>query len=113
MKNCPKLFVLSAALISAIFLTGCNKQEDIAAKLLLPTKVISEVIDSDVTMRVKTALFADEALKNFNITVQTRKGDVLLTGEVDNQSWIEPLDKLIRSIEGVHTIHNHLTIKTS
>ncbi|ABM03829.1 transport-associated protein [Psychromonas ingrahamii 37] len=113
MKNSHKLLVLSATLISAIVLTGCNNQEDIAAKILLPTKIISEVNDSDVNIRIKAALFADQALKYLEIKVQTHKGDVLLTGEVDSQNRIDHVNKLVMSIKGVHTTHNHLIIKTS
>jgi osmotically-inducible protein OsmY len=108
MKNRRRLLVLSAALMSAIVLTGCNAQEDIAAMMLPPT----EVIDSDVNNRIETALFADQALKNLDITVATHKGDVLLNGELDSQSRIGHVDKLVMSIKGVHSTHNHLTIKT-
>lgn len=112
MKNGHRLLVLSATLISAIALAGCTEQEDNAATTVPPTAVMSEVIDSDVTIRIETALLGDETLKNLDITVVTRKGDVLLTGEVDSQSQIDYVDKLVMSIEGVHTLHDHLTIKT-
>lgn len=107
MKNGYRLLALSAAFISAIVLNGCNEQEDIATTIVSPI----EVIDSDVTLRVETALLGDDMLKNRDITVVTRKGDVLLTGEVASQSQIDHVDKLVMSIEGVHALHNHLTIK--
>jgi osmotically-inducible protein OsmY len=109
MKNRYRLLVLSAAFISAIVLTGCNAQEDIAAMILPPT----EVIDSNVNIRIETTLFADQALKHLDITVATRKGDVLLNGELDNQSRIDHVDKLVMSIKGVNSTHNHLTINRS
>lgn len=39
------------------------------------------------------------------------KGDVHLTGAADNQNQLDHIVKLVRSIEGVHSIHDELTIK--
>jgi osmotically-inducible protein OsmY len=64
-----------------------------------------------VTTKVKTALHSDELVKSFDIAVVTLKGDVRLTGAVDNQVQLDHIDKLVRSIEGVHSIHDELTIK--
>ena len=42
------------------------------------------------------------------MTVVTLKGDVKLSGEVDQQSQIDYIEGLVR---GVHSLHNELRIK--
>lgn len=110
MKPHTKLFILSTTLIAITMISGCNKpQESTATK---PMSVVStEVKDSEVTRNVKTALQLDEKIKDLDITVATLKGDVKLTGFADNQSQIDYVHQLVRSIQGVHTIHDELSIK--
>jgi hyperosmotically inducible protein len=90
---------------------GCNKPQKTTDSTIPITSIKSEISDIDVTSKVKTALKNDEKVKIFEIAVVTTKGDVRLTGIVDNQSQLEYIDKLVRSIEGVHSIHDELTIK--
>jgi hyperosmotically inducible protein len=98
-----------------MLITGCNKPTETTGK---PTSIAPEahtattsINDSEVTSRVKSALVQDDILKTFEITVATLKGDVRITGIVNNQAQIDHADKLLHSIEGVHTIHDELTIK--
>jgi osmotically-inducible protein OsmY len=98
-----------------MLITGCNKPPETtgtqtSAAIESHTGPTS-VNDSEVTSRVKSALAQDDILKMFEITVATLKGDVRITGVVDNQAQIDHADKLLHSIEGVHTIHDELTIK--
>lgn len=108
MKKWNGLLILSATLfILFTTVSGCNSSEsavDVADEAF-------EIKDSEVTSRVEQALLADERLSRLKLTVLTRKGDVLLTGYVDNQNYIDDVNKLVRNIEGVHTIHNHLSVQ--
>jgi osmotically-inducible protein OsmY len=91
-------------------MVGCNKSQE--PKAAAPASMAGvEVSDSDLTTQVKTALIRDETLKGFDIAVVTTKGDIRLTGVVDNQSQIDQAINLARSIEGAHAIHDELTIK--
>lgn len=67
--------------------------------------------DIDVTTKVKTALLTDADVKRFDISVETTKGDVRLGGVVDNQGQIDNAVKIVRSVDGVHSVHDELTIK--
>ncbi len=117
MKTRTRLLLLATTMAGIVLLnTGCNKPQQSADSL--PSNpasgahnVPTHINDSDVTSRVKSALLQDDSLKNSAITVVTLKGDVRLTGAVENQSQIDYVDKLVRSIEGVHTIHDELSIK--
>ncbi|MEI8118904.1 MAG: BON domain-containing protein [Methylophilaceae bacterium] len=111
MKTYVKLLIVCATILGMTSIVGCNNSQE-TSDISNPTgSVTKEVSDADVTSNVTTALQSDEELKNFNIAVITLKGDVRLTGTVDNQDYLYSVEKLVRSIEGVHSIHDELTIK--
>ncbi len=71
------------------------------------------VEDVDVTSNVKSALLRDELVKAFEINVITLKGDVRLIGMLDNQAQIDHTIKVARAVNGVHSIHDELTLKAA
>lgn len=75
------------------------------------TTVGTEIDDSVVTARVKSALLADPAVRGLEIKVETRKGLVLLSGFVDSQARIENAIALTRKVEGVRDVENGMTLK--
>lgn len=111
MKTYAKLFILSTTLVGMTTIVGCSKPQEATDTTKPSTSIKTEISDSDVTRKVKTALLNDEQAKSFDIAVVTLKGDVRLTGAVDNQDQLDHIVKLVRSIEGVHSIHDELTIK--
>ena len=115
MKKPTKSFIFSYAFIAITMVTGtlisgCNKPQE-STSIQSSSTTSTEVIDSEVTRNVKNALQLDEKVKGLNITVATLKGDVKLTGIADNQSQIDYVHQLVRSTQGVHTIHDELSIK--
>jgi hyperosmotically inducible protein len=104
------LLVSTLACLMTMSMVACNKAQE--PKVAPPGSMAGvEVSDSELTTQVKTALIRNESLKGFDIAVVTTKGDVRLTGVVDNQGQIDQADKLVRSIDGIHAIHDELTIK--
>jgi hyperosmotically inducible periplasmic protein len=73
--------------------------------------VPSSADDQQVTLRVKTALENDGNYKTLDIQVITLKGDVRLVGVVDNATQREEALRLVRGVEGVHSIHDELRVK--
>jgi hyperosmotically inducible protein len=71
----------------------------------------TKVDDASVTGRVKTALLADPGIKSFDISVVTFKGEVQLTGFVNNQEQIEQAGKLASAAEGATSLKNELMVK--
>lgn len=69
------------------------------------------VDDATVTTKVKTALARDDVTKARNIDVETTKGVVVLTGNVDSQVEAERATTVARSIEGVIEVRNLLTAR--
>lgn len=71
-----------------------------------------EVIDDSViTTKIKTQLAADEFLKSFQISVETRKGIVELSGFVDSQKAKDKAGQIARGVNGVKSVQNALIVK--
>jgi hyperosmotically inducible protein len=75
------------------------------------TTVGNTVDDSVITTRVKSALFADPGVKSFDIAVVTRKGEVQLSGYVDNAAQINRVIEVVRAVEGVQSVNNEMAVK--
>jgi len=127
MKVRSNAFVQGLALAGAvsILMAGCSNREELAPApaigAMTPTAGIgtpavgttvgTEIDDSVVTARVKSALLADHDSKSFEIKVETRKGEVQLSGFVATQARIDNAIALTRNIEGVKSVENGMTLK--
>jgi osmotically-inducible protein OsmY len=69
------------------------------------------VDDSVITTKVKSLLAADDFLKSFEISVETYKGIVQLSGFVDSQRAVDKAGQIARSVEGVKSVKNNLRVK--
>jgi osmotically-inducible protein OsmY len=67
--------------------------------------------DSVITSKVKTQLAADDFLKSFQISVETYKGVVQLSGFVDSQTAVDKAGQITRSVGGVKSVKNNLNVK--
>ncbi len=76
-----------------------------------PSTVGTKIDDANVTGRVKTALLADPDIKSFDISVVTFKGEVQLTGFVNNQAQIDQAKKIASAAEGASSVKNELMVK--
>jgi hypothetical protein len=71
-----------------------------------------EVIDDSViTTKVKTAIFNDPILKTAEISVETVKGVVQLSGFVSDPKEVAQAGKVARSVGGVSSVKNDLVKK--
>jgi hyperosmotically inducible protein len=75
------------------------------------TTVGTEIDDSVVTARVKSALLADPSVKSFDIKVETRKGQVQLSGYVGSRTRVDKAIALTRKVEGVRDVENRMSLK--
>ncbi len=69
------------------------------------------VDDSVITTKVKSQLAADDFLKSFEISVETYKGVVQLSGFVDNQTAVKRAGEIARGVQGVSSVKNNLNVK--
>ncbi len=75
------------------------------------TTIGNKVDDGIVTAKVKAALLADPSVKGLDISVATSKGEVQLSGFVDNQAQIDQAVGVARTVEGVQGVENKMALK--
>ena len=106
-------FILGAAFASAaLLIAGCSKSDVEPQAAAAKTTVGTEIDDTVVTTKVKSALLADADIKSFDLKVETRKGVVQLSGFVDSQAQVERAIAATRAVAGVMSVENGVTLKT-
>jgi osmotically-inducible protein OsmY len=69
------------------------------------------VDDSVITTKVKSLLASDDFLKSFEISVETYKGTVQLSGFVDSQKAVDKAGEIASGVKGVKSVKNNLNLK--
>jgi osmotically-inducible protein OsmY len=69
------------------------------------------VDDSVITTKVKSLLSNDDFLKSFQISVETYKGVVQLSGFVNSQKAVDKAGEITGSVKGVKSVKNNLIVK--
>ncbi|MFU8788008.1 MAG: BON domain-containing protein [Methylobacter sp.] len=67
--------------------------------------------DSVLTTKVKTSILGDSRLKLLQISVETYKGVVQLSGFVDSAGAATRAVELARTVKGVKSVNNSLIVK--
>lgn len=105
---------LALATLMVVTLSACTKAPEAEPLVVAPvatTTVGTEIDDSVITTKIKAALLADDAVKSFDIQTETRKGEVHLSGFVDNESQVERALVVARAVEGVKSVSNMMSVK--
>jgi osmotically-inducible protein OsmY len=100
LKRFSATFIL-AAMLSAL---GCASKSE-------PQSPGAYMGDSWVTTKVKTAILNEPSLKVLQINVETYKGEVQLSGFVDNAASKAKAAEIARSVEGVSAVKNDLQLR--
>jgi hyperosmotically inducible periplasmic protein len=69
--------------------------------------------DTEITAKVKAAIFAEPGIKTLQISVDTVKGVVTLSGSVDSQSIRNRANELASAVTGVKDVENRLVVKSN
>ena len=69
------------------------------------------VDDSVITTKVKSLLAEDDFFKSFQISVETYKGTVQLSGFVNSRQAVDKAGQIAQSVNGVQSIKNDLIVK--
>ena len=109
----PLVLIATLAGVMTIFFAGCYKPQEATGTPAPSTTVGTEIDDSVVTARVKSALLADPDVKSFEFKVETRKGEVQLSGFADDQTKIDRAIAVTRGVEGVKSIENNVSLKSA
>lgn len=115
MKTPIGLSLISMALAATMTLAvvGCSKTDESKGPPPPSTTVGTEIDDSVITTTVKSALLADPDVKSFDLKVETRKGEVQLSGFVDNQAQIDRATTIAQNVSGTKSVQNRVSLKGS
>lgn len=99
----PITNALYAAFLASALLTaaGCAPT---------PVDTTQMLSDTDVTNKAKTAIYSDPLTKDSNITINTVKGVVQLTGTVPSEAAKEKAGQLARGVSGAFGLKNDLQV---
>lgn len=105
--------------VASLSLAGCGKPPPLVAVVPpSPAQVTAAAVaktyeagDAETTARVRAALGADTIVGGLGIGVATLRGDVKLSGSVDNTAQIGQALKVARATEGVLSIQDELNVK--
>lgn len=122
--NTKQLTRLAVILLVTVGLAACDKPgpaesagksidktaDEVGKKLSDGASKTGVVIDdTEITTKVKAALFAEPGLDSLKITVDTVKGVVTLNGSVDTPALNDKAGALASATAGVTNVINHLT----
>lgn len=81
------------------------------ARAIQDRKAVSAYLDDSlVTARVKAALAFEDAVSMFGVSVETRKGVVLVSGFVDSDVQARHILGVVAGIEGVRSVQSNLRV---
>lgn len=101
------------ATLLAVIVVACSKPVDNPGVAPMPTTTVgTDIDDSVITSNVKSVLLADENVKSFDFKVETRKGEVMLSGFVDNQAQLDRANAATRAVPGVRAVQSNVILKT-
>lgn len=83
-----------------------DKAEKVASEQ--SAKTVQAVDDTEITTKVKAAIFAEPGLKTLQISVDTVKGVVTLSGTVDSQASSDRAKAVAGAVAGVKEVANKL-----
>jgi osmotically-inducible protein OsmY len=94
--------ILAISLLSVF--AGCSS----TAK----SESVGQYVDSSVlTTKVKSAIFNEPTLKSLEISVETYKGEVQLSGFVTSQEQVAKAIEVVKGVKGVTGIKNNMIVK--
>lgn len=90
-------------LVAAPLITSCASS---------PERTTGQTVDdATITAKVKSQLIADPDVSALNVNVTTFKGQVQLSGYVDNANQRMRAEQIARKVEGVQSVSNDLIVK--
>lgn len=95
----------------SVLVTSCGNRQNETPTPIASAAVGMEIDDTVITAKVKSALFADPGIRNFDLKVETRKGAVQLSGVVDNPAQIDRAIAIAGEVEGVQSVENSIRLK--
>jgi hyperosmotically inducible periplasmic protein len=90
---------------------GVYAQPGMASALTPQSTKAGRAADRALSRRVRTALVTAKVVDTPTISVRAKNGSVTLEGSVRDQSQIERAGEVARTVSGVNSVDNALTIR--
>ena len=132
MTRSTTLLTIAAAVAAMLALSACDKRDDqtvgqtvdkgvasAKAELKDATEAIKDAAadvgaaaaDATITTKINAALVADDQLKALKIDVDTKDGNVVLTGAAPDADSRDRATTLAKAVDGVVEVDNRLTVQ--
>ena len=108
----PRALRAALALVAAgagLALAGCNQGNPGTDPNAVSAGTVLD--DSIITNKVKNALLTQTGGKGSDTSVDTRKGEVVLSGFVDDQAQADKEVELAKAVQGVRSVDNKLMVR--
>lgn len=105
-----QLLKTAGSIACVAFALHANAQATITAPTGSSETVGQHVDDTTITTKVKTDLLAAKNVKSTHIHVKTRKGIVMLTGTVPSADDKAAAEEVVKGVDGVDSVKNHLKV---
>ena len=128
MKVSENFKLISISMLFVVGLAACDKPgpaETAGKKLDQTADKVGEKLgeqgakagvaieDTEITAKIKAAIFAEPGLKTLQISVDTVKGVVTLSGSVDSLRSSDRAKALAGAVAGVKEVENRLVLKST
>ena len=127
MKEAERFKIIGVSMLLVAGLAACEKQNpgpaESAGKNIDRTmdqagqkignaadKAGVAIDETEITAKIKAAFMAESGLKTLQISVDTVKGVVTLSGSVDTQQHSDTAKAMASAVSGVNSVKNELVI---
>lgn len=94
--------LVACLMVAAPLVTSCASEQRTAGQT---------VDDATITAKVKSQLLADADVSGLNVNVTSYRGQVQLSGYVDDTNQRTKAEQIARNTEGVKSVSNDLIVK--
>ena len=115
-----KMCLLAASSLALIGLGGCDQPQlaETAGKKIDQTmekmgqKAGTAIDDTAITAAVKAGIIAEPGLKVLKIDVNTKDGQVMLTGSADSADNVQKATQIANGVQGVKSVDNRIAVSS-
>jgi hyperosmotically inducible protein len=112
-RNLLRALIGAVTVASAISLAACGPSDGPPVKSQVAQKTQSTLRadgDTAITAKVKSALGSDDQLKGVDVSVETKDGNVTLSGKVGDPGQRERVIQIARSVQGVKDVQDSISV---
>lgn len=110
LKHIPTI-ILACVLAASVGCTSTTKRDDRSPETKKEKSAGEYFDDAVITTKVKAAILNESTLKSSEISVETYKGVVQLSGFVNSQADIDKAVEVARGVKGVTSVKNDMRLK--